>query len=205
MTTHPPDVIDGRDEDRSGEHLRPSADAAQHGQGPIGREAINRRSALPAGLISATALLVLASFVTIAKAEPPAGVTPTVLARGSYEAFEVRTQQHGAMDFKAEAKAPMDIVVRRHDYDPHSTTGWHSHPGPIFITVTQGALTYYEDDGQSCTPHVVSAGQGFLDDGHGHVVRNETDEPAQDVSVITAPVGEAFRTDLDAPNPVCGF
>ncbi len=79
--------------------------------------------------------------------------------------------------------------MRRHDYAAHSTTGWHTHPGPIFITVTQGQLTYYE-----------------FADPTGHVVRNETDQPAQDISVITAPVGGVFRTNLPAnANPNCGF
>ena len=156
-------------------------------------------------LLCATVLLALAAFVDIAKAEPPSGVTPTLLARGTYDAFKVSSHEQGPLDFKAEAKAPLDIVVRRHDYAPHSTTGWHSHPGPVFITVTQGTLTYYHYDDPTCTPHTVTAGQGFVDDGHGHLVRNETDQPAQDVSVIIAPVGGAFRTNLDAPHPSCGF
>jgi quercetin dioxygenase-like cupin family protein len=151
------------------------------------------------------ALLALAAFVPIATAEPASGVTPTLLARGTYDAFKVNSDQQGPIEFEAETKAPIDIVVRRHDYDPHSTTGWHSHPGPVFITVTSGTLTYYEYDDPTCTPHTVSAGQGFVDDGHGHVVRNETDQPAQDVSVITAPVGGPFRTERDAPGPYCGF
>jgi hypothetical protein len=41
--------------------------------------------------------------------------------------------------------------------------------------------------------------------GDGHLVRNETSQPAQDISVITAPVEGAFRTELPAPNPNCGF
>jgi hypothetical protein len=151
------------------------------------------------------ALLALAAFVASAQAEPASGVTPTVLARGTYDAFKVRSHKKGPIDFKAEAKAPIDIVVRRHDYRPHSTTGWHSHPGPVFITVTQGTLTYYERHDRTCTPRTVTVGQGFVDDGHGHVVRNETDQPAQDVSVILAPVGGPFRTDLSVPNRYCGF
>ena len=166
---------------------------------------MKRRMSLLTTFACATALLALAAFVATAKAEPPSGVTPTLLARGTYDAFKVSSHAQGPIDFTAEAKAPMDIVVRRHDYAPHSTTGWHSHPGPVFITVTQGTLTYYASHDPTCTPRTVTVGQGFVDDGHGHVVRNETDQPAQDVSVITAPVGGSFRTNLDAPNPHCGF
>ncbi len=166
---------------------------------------MKRRLTLPAALASATALLALAAFVGITRAQPASGVTPAVLARGTYDAFSVRSGQHGPLDFKAAAKAPIDVIVRRHDYVPHSTTGWHRHPGPVFITVTLGTLTYYEYDDPTCTPHIVSTGQGFVDDGRGHVVRNETDQPAQDTSVIIAPVGGTFRTDLGAPNPNRGF
>jgi hypothetical protein len=138
-------------------------------------------------------------------ASPPSGVTPTVLARGTYDAFKVKSSPNSPVDFKAKAKSPIDVVVRRHDYAVGATTGWHSHPGPVFITVTQGQLTYYEYDDPACAPHVVSAGHGFVDNGRGHIVRNESGQTAQDVSVIIAPVGGAFRGELDAPGPYCGF
>src|SRR5919201_1521772 len=164
------------------------------------------RVSLLAALAPATALLALVGFVAVAQAEPPSGVTPTLPARGTYDAFKVRSTGRRPVDFRAAAKTRTDIVVRRHDYAPHSTTGWHSHPGPVFITVTQGTLTHYEADDPTCTPHTLSVGQGFVDDGRGHIVRNETDQPAQDISVITAPVGGPFRTNLPAnANPNCGF
>src|SRR5512132_3319668 len=156
-------------------------------------------------LLAALALLAPAAFVAITNASPPSGVTPTILARGTYQPFRVRSSPGSPVDFKAKAKSPIDVVVRRHDYAVGSSTGWHSHPGPVFITVTQGQLTYYEADDRSCTPHVVSAGQGFVDNGRGHIVRNESGLPAQDVSVIIAPVGGAFRGELDAPGRYCGF
>jgi quercetin dioxygenase-like cupin family protein len=157
-------------------------------------------------LLAAAALVSLAAFVAITKASPPSGVTATVLARGTFPSFNVRSDPQGPIfDFRAHSVDPIDIVVRRHDYAPGATTGWHQHPGPIFITVTQGQLTYYEWDDPTCTPHVVTAGHGFVDTGSGHMVRNETDQPAEDISVITAPVGGAFRTELPAPNPNCGF
>jgi hypothetical protein len=156
-------------------------------------------------LLAAMTLLALAVSVGITMASPPSGVTPTVLARGTYDAFKVKSSPNSPVDFKAKAKSPIDMVVRRHDYAVGSTTGWHTHPGPVFITVTVGQLTYYERDDPTCTGHVVSAGHGFVDNGRGHIVRNESGQPAQDVSVIIAPVGGAFRGELDAPSPYCGF
>jgi hypothetical protein len=156
-------------------------------------------------LLAAMTLLALAVSVGVTMASPPSGVTPTVLARGTYDAFKVKSSPDSPVDFKAKAKSPIDVVVRRHDYAVGSTTGWHTHPGPVFITVTVGQLTYYERDDPTCTGHVVSAGHGFVDNGRGHIVRNESGQPAQDVSLIIAPVGGAFRGELDAPSPYCGF
>jgi hypothetical protein len=151
-------------------------------------------------------MLALAACVAATKASPPSGVTPTVLARGSFDGFNVRSDPHGTIDgFRAHSQAPIDVVIRRHDYAAGSTTGWHAHPGPVFITVTQGRLTFYEAGDPTCTPHVVTAGHGYVDDGGGHIGRNETGEAAQDISVIIAPVAGAFRSELPAPNPACGF
>ena len=166
--------------------------------------AVKRRPYLPAIAVGIV-LVVIASVGAVALASPPSGVTPTLLARGTYDAFKVTSGKSSPIDFKAKAKRSVDLVVRKHDYLPGSTTGWHSHPGPVFITVTQGQLTYYHYDDRNCTPHVVSAGQGFVDDGRGHIVRNESGQPAQDVSVIIAPVGGAFRGELAAPGPYCNF
>lgn len=139
-------------------------------------------------------------------ASPPSGVTPTLLARGTYPEFKVDSDKHAyPLDIRAHSKSPADIVVRRHDYEPGSSTGWHTHPGPVFITVLTGTVTFYEYDDPSCTPTVVTAGHGYVDSGHGHIGLNETGEPATDVTVIFAPVGLAFRGELDAPGPYCGF
>ena len=154
-------------------------------------------------IVAALPLLALAAFVAVTMASPPSGVTPTLLARGTYDAFKVRSPHDSPVDYKAEAKSPLDFVVRRHDYAIGGYTGWHTHPGPVFITVTQGALTYYHYGDPTCTPHVVTAGHGLVDDGRGHMVRNESGATAQDVSVIMAPVGGAFRGELDPPSPDC--
>ena len=170
-----------------------------------GQVPTKRRLFVVMALAAAIALPALATGDAITMASPPSGVTPTLLARGTYERYKVKSSLHQPNDYRAEAKVPTDIVVRQHDYASGSTTGWHSHPGTVFITVTKGQITFYHYDDPTCTPHVVMAGQGYVDTGHGHIGRNETSEPAQDVSVIIAPEGEAFRGELDAPGPFCDF
>jgi hypothetical protein len=162
-----------------------------------------RRIRVPA--IAAAVGLVALAAVAVTMASPPVGVTPNLLARGTYDSFKVMSHPHGPGMFKAEAKAPTDIVVREHSYEPGSTTGWHTHPGPVFVTVVEGEVTFYEYDDPTCTPVRVKAGEGYVDTGRGHIGRNETDEPARDVTVIIAPVGGAFRGELDAPGPFCDF
>ena len=152
-------------------------------------------------IVSAVAFLAL---ISPAAAEPAVGVTPTVIGRATFDAFNLQSDPR-AMELSAQAKRPVDIVVRTHDYAPGSSTGWHSHPGPVFITITEGQVTFYERDDPTCTPKVVSKGQGYVDTGKGHIGRNESGAPAKDVTVIFAPVGQSFRGELDAPAPQCKF
>lgn len=86
-----------------------------------------------------------------------------------------------------------------------SSTGWHTHPGPVFITVIQGYVTFYDVDDETCSPTIVGPGQGYVDTGHGHIGRNEGGAPAKDVTVILAPRDLPFRDELPAPGPFCPF
>jgi hypothetical protein len=165
---------------------------------------MQRKHTLIIAVVSA-ALAVHAIATSLAVASPAAGVVPTLLARGTYPAFKVASFPEGSGLFKAEAKSAIDVVVRRHDYAAGGSTGWHRHPYPVLITVIQGTLTFYSYDDPTCTPTVVSVGGGYVDDGRGHIARNESGAAAVDVSVIMAPVGAVFRSELDAPNPYCGF
>jgi hypothetical protein len=151
------------------------------------------------------AIGLLGAVASITMASPASMVTPTLLARGSYDNFKVMSNPTSGGLFKAEAKGPIDVIVRRHAYAPGGHTGWHAHPYPVFITVTEGELTFYEYGDPTCTPVRVKAGGGYVDSGRGHLARNESGQPALDMSVIMAPVGAAFRSELTGPNPNCGF
>src|ERR1041384_4721856 len=130
-----------------------------------------RRAVLSALLVM---LAAFATFAAITQANPGVGITPTLLARGTYAAYHVKTDAHASIRFKAKTKGATDIVVQRHDFLPGAVTGWHQHPGPIFITVTLGTLTFYERDDPTCSPHVVTAGHGYVDTGGGHTAPHQT-------------------------------
>jgi len=105
-------------------------------------------------------------------------------------------------DWHAEVKATpnLDIAVQRIVFQPGGQSGWHRHPGPVFIEVVSGTMTFYMSDDPTCTPMVRSAGQGYLDVGeHAHIARNESGAPAENVVVYLAPQGAALR--IDAPDP----
>jgi hypothetical protein len=98
------------------------------------------------------------------------------------------------------SKPGFDIAVPSITFQPGTSSGWHSHPGPVFIQVVSGTMTFYMSDDPQCTPIVRTAGQGYVDLGdHAHIARNEASAPAQNIVTYFAPPGAALR--IDEPRP----
>jgi hypothetical protein len=135
------------------------------------------------------------------------GTTSSLLARGSFgEAFKVKRESNG-WEAEVEVKPDLDVAVQTILFQPDAQSGWHRHPGPVFILVKTGTMTFYESDDLQCNPIIRSAGQGFLDTGeHAHIARNESGAMAENVVVYMAPPGAALRIDAPDPeNPNCPF
>jgi quercetin dioxygenase-like cupin family protein len=130
-------------------------------------------------------------------ATPQVGVTTTQVSKGTFDQLEVRLDSRSRELWYGAS----DVYVVQNAFAPGSTSGWHTHPGPSLITVTSGRITAYESDDPTCTPKVYTAGQGFVDPGGGHVhmLRNETDAPAQTVAVSIVPKDASRRIDTPAP------
>ena len=132
------------------------------------------------------------------------GSSSTLLGRATFadpdnQTFDVK-RITGDWQMQIKAKPAFDIAVQSINFQPGSQSGWHRHPGPVFIQVVSGTMTFYESDDPTCTPIVKTAGQGFLDSGEdAHIARNETALPATNVVTYFAPPGAALR--IDAPNP----
>jgi oxalate decarboxylase/phosphoglucose isomerase-like protein (cupin superfamily) len=110
-------------------------------------------------------------------------------------------------DWRVEVKAKpnLDLAVQDIVFAPGGQSGWHQHPGPVFILVKSGTMTFYEADDRHCRPIVRTAGQGYLDEGLGHIARNETTEPAENIVVYLAPQAAALRIDIPIAPGNCPF
>jgi hypothetical protein len=135
---------------------------------------------------------------------PSSGSTPTLLGRATFgdpsgEPFKVK-RITGDWQVEIKAKPAFDLAVQRIVFQPGGQSGWHTHPGPVFIQVVSGVMTFYESDDPDCKPIVRTAGQSYLDLGeHAHIARNESDAVAENLVTYFAPPGATLRIDADAP------
>lgn len=133
------------------------------------------------------------------------GFTSTTLAKGQFAPFNASSyfvKDNGKIwaEFQ-KTKGKSDGYVVSNVWQPGGDTGWHTHPSFTLIIVTAGAITQYEADDPSCTPHVYTAGMSFVDRGgsHVHIVRNEGDVEADVIAVRLVPAGQSAR--IDEPDP----
>ncbi len=159
------------------------------------------------------ALLVLGGLTVFAAnvlATPATGFTGSTLAKATYG--EIFSQVHtvpATWNEHIQTKGDSDLYVQQNTWQPGGSTGWHTHPGPSFVIVTQGSVTAYDGDDPACTPHVYTANtadNAFVDpgDGHVHIIRNETSTVAQTIAVQLVPAGATRREDVSDPGN-CNF
>jgi len=132
------------------------------------------------------------------------GTQSTLLGRASFgdpgqELLKIK-RITGPWQVEVKAKPTFDLAVQRIVFQPGGQSGWHTHPGPVFIQVVAGTMTFYESDDPECEPIVRNAGEGYLDLGeHAHIARNESDAVAENLVTYLVPPSAALRSDADAP------
>ena len=64
-----------------------------------------------------------------------------------------------------------DVFVQHLTLGANQVFAWHTHPGPVIVTVRSGSLIYQDAAHNTCRDRAYAAGQGFVDPGFGHVHR----------------------------------
>jgi len=80
--------------------------------------------------------------------------------------LKIKIKSAGSEAIVVNADDPSNTAVVRYTVQPGAQFPWHTHAGPVMVNVVAGALTYIDAEG--CTERTYSAGQAFVDPGHGH-------------------------------------
>ena len=165
------------------------------------------RRRILAAIAAVGALVAAALLMLPAQATPPSGVMTSTIAVGRFTVIDAKAKTDidpgPATEFwkaRIKTKGTSDLHVLQNTIAPGGTFGWHSHPGPSLVIVKSGTATFYLASDPTCTPNVVPAGSGFVDQGQDvHVVRNEGTVDLVTVVVSLVPADAVRR--IDQPNP----
>jgi len=148
----------------------------------------------------------LSLFCVIAAATPGTGflfnysnrstLTTTAIHEGAHlPGWNVQLELEGATDF-----VQQDVALA-----PGGYSGWHSHPGPVLITVKSGTAIWYNADNPTCMPIVYPTGSAFIEPaGVNHYVANAGTTDLELLDTFLLPKGVPQRQDELQP-PQCPF
>ena len=166
----------------------------------------NTRSAAAIALIASS---LLASPVL---ATPGEGFMPNPVVNGHFGTLNINTagDKTDKWGLHLKTQDDTDMGADRLSVQPGGFSGWHRHPAPVFVTITQGSIVWTDGSDPLCTAHHYSAGQSFIEKAYvPHNVANASEsESAEFIAIVIKPagfVGPAFRMDVSpAPNN-CNF
>jgi quercetin dioxygenase-like cupin family protein len=158
------------------------------------------------GLYSLPLLGVFALGLTagVVVAGQPAVPVATTIATGTLpapaHAVIVAHSENGAVAGMADVS---EVRVVKFELAPGGAFPWHQHPGPVWVVVTRGTLTFYT---AACDAHPYPAGSAFFDPGNlTHTARNEGTEPVEVIATFMFPA-DAGAASVPQPNAgTCSF
>jgi len=166
-------------------------------------------------LALALALIGVAVYAGNVLATQSQGFSSTTLAKATFGDIDSHVVAEPGWQEKIKTHGDSDLYVQQNTWDPGAcggcipSCGWHTHPGPSLVIVTQGTVTEYDGDDPSCTPHVYSANgtNSFVDIGGGavHIIRDESGAVAKTTVVQLIPAGATRRQDVTPAPGNCPF
>jgi quercetin dioxygenase-like cupin family protein len=107
---------------------------------------------------------------------------------GTEDGFSAELETEGASNF----------IVQDVKFSPGGTTGWHTHPGILLLTLAadSGPIDWYD---AHCAKTVYNAGDSWTEGTKLHDVVNNSSQDAHFVVTYVVPKGVNKRTDQPAP------
>ncbi len=142
-------------------------------------------------------------LVGVALATPGVGIiSAPVHARGTLAEHQVVNSKSG---IHLKTKGSVDLATQQVVIGGGGSTGWHSHPGPVLVTVKSGSLRLIYADDTTCEGTVYGAGDSFIDRGDEvtHIARNESLTQSVELwatYLVPGAPGTGFRNDV-SPAP----
>lgn len=99
---------------------------------------------------------------------------------------------------KLYTNGPTTLFVQDVAYIPGGHTGWHSHPGILLSSVTEGSIEWYDSQ---CAKHVYNVGDALTESTQPHYVRNVGSVNARFMVTYILAKGQPRR--IDQPAPAC--
>ena len=145
-------------------------------------------------------------LVGVALATPGVGIlSAPVHARGTLGESQVVNSKSG---IHLKTKGSVDVATQQIVIAGGGSTGWHSHPGPVLVTVKSGSLRLIYSDDATCEGTVYEAGDSFIDRGDlvTHIARNESLTQSVELwatYLVPGAPGTGFRNDVSPAPSSC--
>jgi len=140
------------------------------------------------------AIMTLGAVTTAVSATPPSGQNPSGLAVGRLDGpLEINIDR-----IKFQTKGDTDIAMFTVTYDPGGFSGWHKHPGILFVVVKAGVVTRTLD----CMSRTYHVGDSFVESDKqpsGEVRNASATDPAVLSVTQVVPHDSPRRTDTNPP------
>ncbi len=127
-------------------------------------------------------------------------INTEVLDRGKVALPPVVGQEQEDNEWSAKliTSGPSNFIVLDGSYFPGGHTGWHSHPGILLITVTEGSIEWYNSN---CEKTVYNVGDSLTENTEVHYFRNVGSVNARVMATFVIAKGQPRR--IDQPAPAC--
>jgi len=161
----------------------------------------SRRAMLIVGTVAVMLAVASAVFVVPSAAvdPPPPIAAETLTARAVFPdqiGMKLKLELHDGGTTVVKVLDASRTVDVRYTVQPGARFPWHTHYGPVVVNIISGSLTYVvgmrHGNATMCEEKPYSAGQAFVDPGHGHV--HSAYNPGTEPTVFVATFFEAPET-----------